>query len=322
MRIAHPEIGALALLALALVWLVSNKRISTLAHSELGIHSKLILPFAGRVPTIVFTTMWVMMAIAFAQPELITEGDTKPVLARNIVIAVDNSGSMGDAISSSTGTGSTTGNATSVLKSDSARAGVKYFIEQRPDDRIALLTFDDQVYYNWPLTTDHAYLLGMLNVIKANLSGGTNFSGPNGPYSKVGAIEGAIIHLRETETLAGKIVIIVTDGKDSISQDRRIQLENELVEQNISLYVLGVGWDATVATDLATLVHDVGGKVFLVDDADSMLHGFSEIDKIEKATTLVTVNEKHDAFYSLFLYTAIALLFVYLASVTVAHLDT
>lgn len=320
MRIAHPEVGVLALLTLALILLVSNRRVAKFGHSELGIHSQLAVPIAGRTPTIIFIAMWVMLATAFAQPELITEGDTRPVLARNIVIAVDNSGSMGDPI----GDGSTTSttSSASVLKSDSARAGVKYFIEQRPDDRIALLTFDDQVYYNWPLTTDHAYLLGLLDVIKANKYAGTNFSGPDGPYSKVGAIEGAIIHLRETETLAGKIVIIVTDGQDSISQNRRIQLENELVEQNISLYVLGVGWNAAQATDLSTLVHDVGGKVFLVEDAASMLQGFSEIDKIEKAITYVTVNEKHDAFYSWFLYAAIVLLCVYLTSVSVARLDT
>ncbi len=320
MRFVHPEIGVVILIILALLWLVSKRRVATVGHSELGIHKKLLMPIAGRIPTIIFSAMWLMIVIAAGQPELITAGEKQPVLARNIVIAVDNSGSMGDLIVEN-GDGGTTGG-DRVLKSDAARAGVKYFIEQRPDDRIALLTFDDQVYYDWPLTTDHDYLLGMLGAIKANISGGTNFDGPTGPYSKVGAIEGAIIHLRETETLAGKIVIIVTDGQDSISEERRIQLENELVEQNISLYVLGVGWEDSETTDLATLVHDIGGKVLLVSDAQSMLEGFLEIDKIEKVTTFITVRETHHDFYQWFVYAAILLFVVYLVSATYARQDT
>ncbi len=188
MRFVHPEIGVVILIILALLWLVSKRRVATVGHSELGIHKKLLMPIAGRIPTIIFSAMWLMIVIAAGQPELITAGEKQPVLARNIVIAVDNSGSMGDLIVEN-GDGGTTGG-DRVLKSEAARAGVKYFIEQRPDDRIALLTFDDQVYYDWPLTTDHDYLLGMLGAIKANISGGTNFDGPTGPYSKVGASRG------------------------------------------------------------------------------------------------------------------------------------
>lgn len=320
MRFVHPEIGVVILIILAFLWLVGKRRVATIGHSELGIHKKLLMPIAGRIPTIIFSAMWLMIVIAAGQPELITAGEKQPVLARNIVIAVDNSGSMGEPIVDN-GDGGTTGGG-KTLKSDAARAGVKYFIEQRPDDRIALLTFDDQVYYDWPLTTDHDYLFGMLGAIKANISGGTNIDGPTGPYSRVGAIEGAIIHLRETETLAGKIVIIVTDGQDSISEERRIQLENELVEQNISLYVLGVGWEDSESADLATLVHDIGGKVLLVNDAQSMLQGFLEIDKIEKVTTFITVRETHHDFYQWFVYAAILLFVVYLVSATYARQDT
>ncbi len=324
MRLVHPEIGGLMLLVLALTWAVSKRRITTLGHSELGIHTKLFMPFAGRLPALIFSAMWLMLAVAFSQPELITAADKQPVLARNIVLTVDNSGSMNESIST---TSLPLGNdipsaKSSETKSDAARAGVRFFIEHRPDDRIALLTFDDQVYYDWPLTSDHAYLLGLLDAIKANLMGGTNFAGPIGQFGKVGAIEGAIIHLKETETLAGKVIIMVTDGEDSIPTDRRIQLENELVQQNISLYVLAVGWNPANTHDLSTLVNDVGGKVILVDNAQGMLNGFAEIDKIEKGVTFVAGAQIHHDFYQWFVDSAILLLGAYLVSVTLTHQDT
>ncbi|CAN5531935.1 hypothetical protein BH10CYA1_BH10CYA1_17550 [soil metagenome] len=323
MRLVHPEIGGLLLFVLGLTWLVSRRRVTTLGHSELGIHTKLFMPFAGRLSTVCFAGMWLMLAVALCQPELITPAETQPVLARNIVITVDNSGSMLEFIST---TSVPLGNSypsakSSESKSDAAKAGVKYFIEQRPDDRIALLTFGDQVFYVWPLTTDHAYLLGLLDVIKGDGTQGTNFAGPIG-LSKIGAIEGSIIHLRETDTLAGKVVIIVTDGEDSIPQERRIELENELVHENISLYVLGVGWDVTRPHDLATLVKDIGGKVILVDDAPAMMDAFAQIDKIEKGVTYVDGGQIHHDFYQWFVYAAIALLGGYLLSVTFTHEDT
>ncbi len=86
--------------------------------------------------------------------------------------------------------------------------------------------------------------------------------------------------------------------------------------------MLGVGWEDSETTDLATLVHDIGGKVLLVSDAQSMLEGFLEIDKIEKVTTFITVRETHHDFYQWFVYAAILLFVVYLVSATYARQDT
>ncbi|MBS1954299.1 MAG: VWA domain-containing protein [Cyanobacteria bacterium SZAS-4] len=324
MRFTHPEWGVVALALLVLTCMYSRRRVSMFGHSQLSMHMKSRVPIAGRISSITFILAWVMLAMALCQPELVTQAEKRPVLARNIVLTVDNSGSMDDPIVVPLSDGANTPGTQQPRPqsiSDAARAGVRYFIEHRPDDRIALLTFDDQIYYDWPLTSDHQYLLGMLDVIKPNSSGGTNFSGPTG-ILKVGAIEGSIIHLRETETLAGKIVIIVTDGEDSIASERRIELENELVREHISIYVLGVGWDASKSHDLATLVENVGGKVIMVDDAEAMIEAFAEIDKIEQGMTFVDGGELHQDFYLIFVGAALVCLALYLIIATVMHEDT
>ena len=128
-------------------------------------------------------------------------------------------------------------------RATAARMGVKKFVDARNGDRVALLLFDNQVYDACTFTRDMKIMDKKLPLIDQYQGGGTNFDGPDNdnPYSKVGAIQGAINYFKQSGQSKTKVLIMVTDGEDSINAKRFTELGAQLQEMGIHMYVLGVG---------------------------------------------------------------------------------
>ena len=180
------------------------------------------------------------------------------------------------------------------------------FIENRwaekTGDRIGLIVFDVKPRYGWPLTDDLRQLYRKAQFIQNNLGTGTNF-GKNPP----GPLDLAVEHFKESGQAKSKVIIMVTDGEDEIDAKTQQRLVKLLKDNNIRFYLVGVGETlAKQDVDILKVAGAVGGKVFRVENADSMAECFATIDKMEKSEVTVSQLETRNDVFFYFVWAALA----------------
>ena len=189
---------------------------------------------------------------------------------------------------------------------DASQYALQQFIENRwskqTGDRIGLILFDERPRYGWPLTDDLRMLYRKSQFITGGLGTGTNFGDhPPGP------IDLAVAHLLERGEARSKAIIMITDGEDQIQGYTRMRIRDLLVQNDIRLYLVGIG--ETLAkrdVDIIGLAESVGGEVFRVEDAESLRHCFETIDELEKSAVSSSELETRDDIYHYFAWPALA----------------
>ncbi len=172
------------------------------------------------------------------------------------------------------------------------------FIENRwrgkTGDRIGLIVFDVAPRYGWPITDDLRMLYRKAQFLQSNLGTGTNF-GKNPP----GPIDLAAEHFRESGQAKSRVLILVTDGEDSIDEVTKRRLMKILAENNIRLYLVGIGETlAKKDVGIIQLTNEYGGHIFRVEDTNSLNRCFETIDRLEKSeVTSSQLETRNDVFF-------------------------
>lgn len=309
----YPWLLLLVLGAVPFLWL-RRKRQNAMGHSRVGMHANVrSVPIVGRLPAIFFSIAFVALVAALAHPQLPELNETRSMETRDICIAVDISGSMSGALptqspnggqSTAPAPGATTQQQT-YRRLDAARDAAVAFVKARQGDRICVMVFDDNSYFYWPLSDDMRIVERKAGLVNSYTGGGTNFEGPSDRASGIGPFQATINHMRDYGKARTKVLVLVTDGEDSISQKRQEELAAQMQEQGIKLYVLGVGegWVNGNTTDLAKFTDRLGGKVYRVGDAGAMQQAFADINALE--TSRITV-EKSTSYRDISEYFSIA----------------
>jgi Ca-activated chloride channel homolog len=329
----YPAVLALILLVVPVLWL-RRKRQSALGHPQVGIHRNLrAVSLVGRLPAILLTLAFAALIGALARPVLPDVKETRAIQTRDIVIAVDISGSMDGAIpgavpppNSTPQAGNTTqagggANSQQYRRKDAAQDAVIQFVKTREGDRIALFIFDDNTYYHWPLSDDLRIILRKAGLLSKNSGGGTNFEGPTGP------IQSAINHLRDYGQAKTKVLIMVSDGESNISPQRFNELSAMMEAQGIKIYLLGVGesWtgsggsSSSMTADLRRFVEKHNGKVFAVGSAEEMNAAFAAINQLEVSKVELEQSTEYKDIFQYFAWASALLLVGFLASLTITR---
>jgi len=280
------------------------------------------------LPRMLLALSFIALCLALARPQRVYFDADQTTQSRDIIIAVDRSGSMGtsmpgDMPKSIVGEtdldreypGKTDDKdptkqadpAQQLTRLRMAQAATLDFIRNRykvdEGDRIGVLLFDFAPYWAWPLTSDLKMIYRKIQFAD-QAGGGTNF----GSYDP-GPIDEAVDHFKEMGQAKSKVIIMVTDGEDNISSAAMDRLESKITSNNIRLYVIGVG--PTLAqsnVDIMRLSDRVGGKVFRVEQAGDLQLVFSAIDQMERSAVAVHSSEKRDERFAAFALAAILLL--------------
>ena len=138
---------------------------------------------------------WVLLVIAAARPQYVGDPVQLPVSGRDLMLAIDISGSM------ETEDMSVNGRAVSRLIAVKAIAGD--FIERREGDRLGLILFGDQAYLQTPLTFDRETVRTQLNEAAIGLAGKRTAIGD--------AIGLAVKRLRD-QPQENRVLVLLTDG--------------------------------------------------------------------------------------------------------------
>jgi Ca-activated chloride channel family protein len=337
LEILHSYFLLLIPVLLVLIYLASRNRKAfghTQVESQVPLGQSTIL---AKLPVISLSIFLTLLIVALARP-VMPETKARQVLqTRDFVIAVDISGSMLSEISDPKQLAFNAANPQpeppkpkepkKASKEEPkgptrlfvAQKAIDVFVKTRKDDRIGLLMFDDEAYYSWPITSDLNVILKRNKRTADYKGGGTNFDGPDGtPYSKLGPVQAAVDHFRQISKTKSKVLVMVTDGEANINPNRLRQLEELLAEDEIKLYVLGIGegWveDAHATVDLRHLSEASGGKVLVVGVADEMQAGFDAINALEKTSIESETALSYLDIFHWFIIAGLAFSFLYLIS--------
>jgi Ca-activated chloride channel family protein len=328
----YPYLLALSVAVVPLLWL-RRKRQSAIGHPGVGIHKNVkTIPIVGWLPSIFLIISFVAMVAALARPVLPEVSENRTIETRDIVVTVDISGSMSGSLppptqptdsanqTPQTGT-SDSGTPKDYRRLDAARDAIVAFVKARDGDRIGVMVFDDQSYWYWPLSDDHKIVLRKAQILNSYTGGGTNFEGPSDKASGIGPFQAAIDHFREYGKAKTKVLVLVTDGEDSISQKRQDEIAAQLEELGIKLYVLGVGWTPGSSNDLSTFATRVNGKIYQVGDQAQMQQAFADISALEKSNITVEKSTTYRDLYAYFVLASLAFLALFLGSVVFTRED-
>ncbi|RPJ85729.1 MAG: VWA domain-containing protein [Acidobacteria bacterium] len=111
---------------------------------------------------------------------------------------------------------------------EAKRAGLKFVRESHPDTQFAIVTFSDTVARTLNFTNDRTSIEGALSKLTA--SGGTRL------YD---GIREAVEHWDGAQNRA-RVVVLLTDGRDEISETGLAEIENLLKMSEVTLFPCGV----------------------------------------------------------------------------------
>lgn len=177
----------------------------------------------GWLSRLQFWPVWLLLVCALARPEYVMPPQLITQPMRNMVLALDVSGSMEK---NDAGSGMT--------RLHAVQQTVRAFIDKRKDDRIGLVIFASQAWPFAPISEDKQALQTRI----AQLS-----PGMIGQQTAIGDALGVAVKQLDNSlaTDAGKMVILLTDGNDTASQLAPTLAAKLAAEHHVLVHTIAFG---------------------------------------------------------------------------------
>ncbi|MCG6943383.1 MAG: VWA domain-containing protein [Thiohalocapsa sp.] len=256
----------------------------------------------ARWPAWAGIAAWGLLVLAAARPQWVGEPMTLPLSGRDLMLAVDISGSMReqDMVIG--------GRVVDRLTAVKAVAGD--FIERRQGDRLGLILFGQQAYPQTPLTFDRDTARTLLFESAVGLAGRETAIGD--------AIGLAVKRLRDAKT-DERVLILLTDGTNTAGTIAPLKAAELAAQAGVRIYTIGVGGDPRSAfgltlgrnpLDEATLkaiAQTTGGRYFRARDVEELQSIYAMLDELEPVESDQAILRPVDELYAWPLAAALAL---------------
>jgi Ca-activated chloride channel homolog len=214
--------------------------------------------------------IWLLIVAALARPQWVGDPLTHEVSVRDLILAVDISGSMDQ-------TDFRDADGQMLTRLDGVKRVIREFIGRRHGDRIALILFGTRAYVQVPFTQDLATAELLLEQTQVGMAG---------QQTAIGDAIGLSIKTFEKSSAKQKLLILLTDGNDTAS---RVPPEHaaDIARQNgVVVYTIGVGDPAASGENrvdlgaLQTVASTTGGHFFRAEDGAQLQAIYADIDRL------------------------------------------
>jgi len=227
--------------------------------------------------------MWGLLCAAAARPQHLGPLIEPPHQARQMMLALDLSGSM-DEVDMRLGT-------RMVDRLTAAKAVLADFLQRREGDHIGLLVFGERAYTLTPITRDLASVREQLRDSVVGLPGRATAIGD--------AIGLAVKRLRE-QPEGDRVLILLTDGDNNAGVLEPLKAAELAAAANVRVHTIAFGGDQNMglfgtrrnrqrhSIDEDTLVEiaqKTGGVFFRARDTSELIGIYAELDRIEPIAT-------------------------------------
>ncbi len=266
--------------------------------------------------------IWLLLVGAAAGPQWVGAPIFFPRDGRNIMVAVDASGSMQIP--------DMTLNGQELSRLAAVQLIAKQFIEKRNGDRLGLILFGSKAYLQTPLTFDRDTVLYGLEDSTIGLAGELTALGD--------AIALAVKHLKDLPE-KNRVLIILTDGASNSGQFSPLDAANLAANAHIKIYTIGFGADSLMVPSafglqavnpsaeldentLKLIAAETGGHYFRAKSLDSLNQIYNQINQLEPIQQDKIEYRPQKALYPWPLCIAFLIAFVLLAKHTLPSLKT
>ena len=281
-------------MALALPLPLLMRRILTRAEGRGS--GVLFVPFAKREPEdarlpgggaarwrkLIAALIWLLLVLAAMGPQRLDEPVELPRKGRNLMLAVDVSGSMQTPDMDK---------ARRRNRLDVVKEVASEFIGRREGDRVGLILFGSRPYIQAPLTFDRETVKTLLDESVVGIAGQETAIGD--------AIGLAIKRLRK-QNKDETVLVLLTDGSNTSGQLNPRQAASLARQVGLKIYTIGVGGESAVAQDifgqpvgnyraeldeetLKFIASATGGQYFRATDRGGLRAIYALLDKLEPA---------------------------------------
>ena len=227
---------------------------------------------------------WTLLVLAAARPQRVGDELDVPVSGRNLMLAVDLSGSM-DAKDFELGS-------RRVDRLTATKAVAADFISRREGDRIGLILFGERAYLQVPLTLDRKTVNTLLM---------ESFIGLAGEKTAIGdAITLAVKRIHDQHTDAGdQVLVLLTDGANTAGEIDPLKAAQLAQQIGLRIYTIGIGAEQMVVSSITgglrrvnpsadldeetlTKIADLtGGRYFRAKDTAELQEIYRLLDEME-----------------------------------------
>lgn len=214
------------------------------------------------------TIIWLLVVTALAQPQRVGDAISHDISARDIMLAIDISGSMDQ-------TDFETADKKMIQRLAGIREVVDAFIARRKGDRIGLILFGTKAYIQCPFTQDLATIQSLLDQTEVGMAG---------EQTAIGDAVGLSIKAFEASKAEQKMLILLTDGNDTASRVPPAQAADIAHQRDLVIYTIGVGDPNATGENrvdfatLRTVASKTGGSFFRAENGAQLEGIYANID--------------------------------------------
>ncbi len=229
---------------------------------------------AARMARYMPLLIWVLLVLALAGPRKVIPSLAAPTTGREVVLAIDLSGSM---VRKDFSVDNQT-----VTRLDAVKHVATEFIKRRAGDRVALVLFGSQAYFATPQTYD-------VNAVARAIDAAT--IGVSGRATAISEALGLSLKRLSGSEATSKVVVLLSDGVNNSGPVRPRDAAELARQHGVRVHTIAMGdkdYDpatrARDAVDTATLaaIADIsGGRSFRIRTTEELQQVADEIDKLE-----------------------------------------
>lgn len=227
---------------------------------------------------------WVLLVAAAARPQWLGAATDVPRSGRDLLLAIDTSGSMSIEDMQLGGR--------VVPRFVATRAIAGDFIERRRGDRVGLILFGSRAYLLVPLTFD-------LDTVAHQLEDST--IGLAGRETAIGDAVGLAVKRLRERPAGQRVLVLLTDGVNTSGELDPVQATELAAANHVRIYTIGIGAEAmrvggllgsrivNPSADLdegmlTRMAGATGGRYFRARDSEELADVYRSIDALEPAS--------------------------------------
>ncbi len=226
---------------------------------------------------------WCLLIGAATRPQWLGEPIEQSVTGRDLMLAVDVSGSMEeqDFVMDNH----------RVDRLTAVKKVATDFIRRRVGDRIGLILFGTTAYLQAPLTFDRQTVIRLLNEAFIGIT-------DDEPATSIGDAIGLAVKKLKSRPAESRVLILMTDGANTAGAISPLQAAELAVQFGLKIYTIGIGADEMIVRDffgarrvnpsrdldettLKAIAEKTGGRYFRARDTEEMEQIYHLLDQLE-----------------------------------------
>lgn len=278
----HPWVFTLLPVPLLLWWLLPGYRVMRPAV-RMPLFSDLVKAAGSDVSSgavvaqrrwwqwVLFWWCWVMLVGALARPVMLENPVTREVPTRDLLLAIDLSGSM-ETEDADDGAGG------AITRLDAVKDVLDEFLRDRQGDRVGLVVFGSAAFVQVPFTSDLDACRQLLDETAVRMAG---------PKTAFGDAIGLGITMFQRSEVDDRVMIVLTDGNDTGSLVPPHEAAKIASDEGVVVHTIAfgnpeaVGEQAMDEDALRDVADTTGGRYFFAPDQDGLRDVYAEIDKMD-----------------------------------------